>query len=99
MQKGRYTILIGQVGWQSDVWSRIEGEITQDPPANQVDTYQVNFNDQSPSNPIITPQTLVDELIIYLADKNKTLKRTEITKSLTNLTIAKQYFNSQNRGS
>ncbi|MEK7079410.1 MAG: alpha/beta fold hydrolase [Patescibacteria group bacterium] len=98
LAKGRYTILIGQVGWQSDVWSRIEGEITQDPPANQVDTYQVNFNDQSPSNPIITPQTLVDELIIYLADKNKTLKRTEITKSLTNLTIAKQYFNSQNRG-
>lgn len=98
LAKGRYTILIGQIGQYSDMWSRIEGEIRQDPPTNQIDTYQVHFNDQSPTNPIVTPQTLIDELTLYLADQNKTLKKTEITKSLTNLTISKQYFNTKNMG-
>lgn len=98
LEKGRYTILIGQMGQQSDVWSRVEGEITQNPPTNQIDTYQVRFDDQSPGNPITTPQTLIDELLIYLADQNKTLKKIEITKSLSNLTIAKQYLSNQNMG-
>lgn len=98
LAKGRYTILIGQMGQYSDVWSRIEGEITQDPPANQIDTFQVNFNGQSPNNPITSPQALIDELLIYLSDQNKTLKKVEITKSIANLTIAKQYLSSQNNG-
>lgn len=96
--KGRYTILIGQMSQQGDAWNRIEGEITQDPPTNQIETYQIYFNDQFPDNPIVTAQTLIDELLIHLSNQNKTLKNVEITKSMANLTIAKQYLNSQNIG-
>ncbi|MBI4974181.1 hypothetical protein HZC27_06250 [Candidatus Roizmanbacteria bacterium] len=98
LAKGRYTILIGEMGQQSDVWSRIEGEITQNPPSNQTDIYQVLFNDQSPGYPMPSPQALLDELIIYLTDQNKILKKIEITKSLINLGVTKQYLSSQNLG-
>lgn len=98
LAKGRYTILIGQIGQQNDAWNRIEGEIKQDPPSNQTDTYQVLYNGQSPSNPMSSPQALLDELIVYLTDQNKVLKKIEITKSLINLGVTKQYLNSQNLG-
>ena len=96
--KGRYTILIGQIGQQDSVWDKIEGEITQEPPTSQIDTYQILFNNQLPSNPVISPQAIIDELNIYLFEQNKTMNRIEITNSLANLAMAKQYLDNQNLG-
>lgn len=98
---GRYTVIIGQIGDQKDNWTKIEGEITQMPPNSpnpQTDTYIINFNPQSPQFPLNFPITLFDELILYLTDLNKTLKKTDITKAVTNLTKGKQYFQENNKG-
>lgn len=97
-EKGRYTILIGQVGLNTDIWNRIEGEITQDPPTNQVDEYQITFNSQTPSFPLSSSSNLFDELVLYLTDINKTLNKTDITKSISNITSAKQFYSQHNRG-
>ncbi|PIY69198.1 hypothetical protein COY90_01900 [Candidatus Roizmanbacteria bacterium CG_4_10_14_0_8_um_filter_39_9] len=97
-EKGRYTIFIGQLGSNKDMWNRIEGEITQDPPTNQIDTYQIESNSQMPSFPLSATPALFDELALYLTDINKTLKKTDIAKSISNIKFAKQFYSVQNKG-
>lgn len=40
----------------------------------------------------------MDELIAYLKDANKTLKKADITKALSNLASAKNYYTKGNKG-
>ncbi|MDO8610676.1 MAG: fibronectin type III domain-containing protein [bacterium] len=47
-EKGDYTILIGQIGTQSDEWSEIHGTITKNPPSSQIDSYVIKFDDKNP---------------------------------------------------
>ncbi|MDO8497730.1 MAG: alpha/beta fold hydrolase [bacterium] len=53
--KGTYTIYVGQVSEQNDIWDEYHGEITQDPPTSQTDTYTINFNRQFAISTIPTP--------------------------------------------
>ena len=58
---GKYTVFIGQITQNNDIWEKIEGEINQDPPTSQIDSYLVNFNTQN-ANPIFptpTPTTIL----------------------------------------
>lgn len=97
-EKGRYTVIIGQIGENNDNWQQIEGEITQSPPSSQTDTYQIKFNSQSPQFPISNTITLFDEIILYLTDLNKTLKKNEVNRAINNLYQAKQYHQQNNKG-
>ncbi len=97
-EKGRYTVIIGQIGENNDRWQQIEGEITQSPPSSQTDSYQINFNPQSSQSPVSNPMTLFDEIILYLTDLNKTLKKTEVNRAISNLHQAKQYHQQNNKG-
>lgn len=97
-EKGKYSLLIGQITENNDMWTRIEGEITKDPPESQTDTYEIRFNAADPGFPVGSATTLLDELIAYLKDTNKTLKKADITKALTNLNNAKNYYTKNNRG-
>lgn len=61
IEKGKYTLITGQITDQNDIWETKEGEITQDPPSSQTDSYSFYFNNNqalpifpSPS-PSITP--------------------------------------------
>lgn len=96
---GRYTIVAGQLTQSKDIWSKIEGEITTNPPSSQTDSYTLNFNsnviDQTSISSI---SQLFDELIIYLTDQNKTLKNSDTTKAINNLQIGKNYYLQNNSG-
>ena len=96
LSKGRYTIIVGQIGQQSDLWNKIEGEITQDIPENQIDTYQITFNSQSLQFPLTVSTDIFYEFILYLNDLNKTLNKSDITKAINNVTLGKQFV--QNKG-
>lgn len=95
-EKGRYTILIGQMGANKDQWNKIEGEITQDPPSSQTDTYSIAFNDQTPQFPLALSSNLFDELILYLTDLNKIAPKNDLIKAISNVSQGKQY--SSNKG-
>lgn len=90
-EKGRYTILIGQLTPNNDIWNKIEGEITQDPPSSQTDTYQITFHNQFLESPLTFSTDIFNELILYLTDLNKTLAKNEITKTISNISSGKQY--------
>ncbi len=89
---GRYTILTGQLINNTDQWTRIEGEIKTLP---QTDTYHIEFNGNNQMS-FISTENLFDELILYLTDLNKTLKKNDITKSILYLNQAKKYYRQKN---
>lgn len=97
-QLGRYTLVIGQITPQKDLWSQIEGEISQTPPTVQTDTYQIQFNPLSPLSPLSSPINLFDELILYLTNLNKTLNQTSLTRAIANLNQAKNFNLQNNKG-
>lgn len=97
-EKGRYTVIIAQLTANDDLWSTIEGEITKEPPTSQIDTYSFNFNPQSPQFILSDLSALFDELLLYLIDLNKTIKKTEINRAITNLHQGRQFYQQNNKG-
>lgn len=56
IEKGKYTIITGKIFENSDEWSEIKGEITNDNPAAQIDTYNIPFTYVTPTQtPTSTP--------------------------------------------
>lgn len=47
---GKYTVVIGQIGENNDLWEKIEGEIKKTPPSAQIDTYIINFDSKNPQS-------------------------------------------------
>lgn len=97
-EKGRYTVVIGQITDENDSWSTIEGEIGKTPPTSQTDVYNFNFNPNSGQFVPLDQSLLFDELILYLTDLNRRLKETEITRAITNLNKGKQFYQQNNKG-
>jgi len=58
---GKYSIIIGKLGTKNDSWTRIDGEITQDPPSSQSDIYEIDFDQENveptPSSILINTPT------------------------------------------
>lgn len=50
LDKGKYTVIIGQITDENDIWDTINGEIVKEPPDSQIDSYLVNFNSQKASS-------------------------------------------------
>jgi predicted GH43/DUF377 family glycosyl hydrolase len=94
---GRYTILIGQIGFQNDIWDKIEGEVVEDPPTLQTDTYTLHFNPNSPKETAMSFGTtsLINELTIYLTSINKDIKNHFISKAINYLNRTKNYYQKQ----
>ena len=46
---GQYKLSLGQIGLQGQMWERIEGDITENPPSSQTDIYIINVNDSKPT--------------------------------------------------
>lgn len=55
LDKGKYTIYVGRISEQNDIWDEYHGEITQDLPTSQTDTYTINFNRQFATSTFPTP--------------------------------------------
>lgn len=96
-EKGRYTVIIGQLTTNNDLWTTIEGEISQTPPTSQIDIYRFNFNPQNSQFVLSDLSLLFKELILYLNDLNKALKINEITKAITNLNQGNQLYQQNNK--
>jgi len=52
---GKYTVIVGQISQNNDLWEKIEGEITKTPPESQIDIYLINFNPQTANSIFPTP--------------------------------------------
>jgi len=52
---GKYTVIVGQISQNNDLWEKIEGEIVKTPPESQIDSYLINFNPQTASSIFPTP--------------------------------------------
>lgn len=65
-ENGQYTVIVGQIGSEKDLWSEIKGEIIMNPPIAQTDNYTIKFDNNFPK-PINSPSLLVDEIISDLA--------------------------------
>lgn len=44
---GQYQVIIGQISDNNDIWETINGEITNNPPDQQIDTYFINYNNEN----------------------------------------------------
>ncbi len=98
LENGPYTILIGELKNGRAHWSRIEGVISSEDPTAQTDTYTVTF---TPQNNITIQQpadSMFGQLIKYLTESNKKLKKSDITKAIGNLNKAKTYHMQNNKG-
>ncbi|MFN4212530.1 MAG: lipase family alpha/beta hydrolase [Microgenomates group bacterium] len=62
IEKGKYTLIIGQITNQNDIWEIKEGEISQTPPSSQTDRYNFYFNNNL-ANPIFPTPTPTATLI------------------------------------
>lgn len=89
---GRYTIIIGQLDQEKDVWNTIEGKISQQPPYQQIDRYKINLDPQNPSPIILDPEINFDQLIFYLSEINTNLKLKEIDQGLNTLIQGKKFY-------
>ena len=52
---GNYTVTIGQISQNTDVWEKIQGQIIKTPPNSQVDTYNINFDNINAKPSFPTP--------------------------------------------
>lgn len=95
-ENGKYSLLVGQVGSQNDLWSTINGEITQTPPTSQTDSYAINFNSPAPQSPL-SPQSSFDENIFSLSELNKAIIIPEITYAINSLKQAKKLFQTNDK--
>ncbi len=68
-ENGQYTVVVGQISKEKDLWSEIKGEIINDPPSSQVDSYTIKFENTFPK-PINNPLLLIDEIISDLNSFN-----------------------------
>ena len=89
--QGQYSIVIAQIGNENDVWSRIDGVISQ----SQIDNYTITFRPQNlldfPVNQNNIP-SLFDLLTIKLTLINDNLINQHLNKALEYLKKAKQNF-------
>ena len=95
LEKGKYSVLIGQIGEQNDFWQKIDGEINLENPSSQVDQYLINFNNQNPIISSILPVNLwqsFDYLINYLNQLNQRLNNKKIEKAINDIKEAKKNY-------
>ncbi|MEK9179191.1 MAG: alpha/beta fold hydrolase, partial [Patescibacteria group bacterium] len=99
--QGRYTILVGSLGTQVDTWKKIEGEITNSNPSQEVDEYTVSFSNSSPDKHPIDNQnlpSLIMNVITVINDINVILNNSSLSKAKTNLELASTYLQQGKKG-
>ncbi|MBI5122897.1 alpha/beta fold hydrolase [Candidatus Roizmanbacteria bacterium] len=69
LENGAYTVIVGQIGKEKDLWNEIKGEITGNPPASQTDNYNIKFDSNFPK-PINNSLSLLNEIIFDLNNFN-----------------------------
>jgi len=94
-EKGQYTVFIGQIGINTDQWTKIEGEIIQAPPTSQIDSYIISFDSQNPSEFPVNQNdvlSLFDLLIRRLSLIRKDYNRPDFGEAIEEAQDAKANF-------
>ncbi len=95
---GSYQVLVGQIGNESDIWTTIDGQINQNPPSAQQDTYSVSFDPDNLSDFPINQNnilSLFDLLILKIQNINNIVETRPLEQAMRSLVEAKQnYINS-----
>jgi len=87
-EKGNYRVLIGQIGENSDKWSQIDGQITNDDPTTQIQTYEINFDQKNPTPLDINFTTTINQLIVL----NTEINSKNIQNAVKYLKDAEKYY-------
>ncbi len=93
IDNGTYSILVGQIGNNTDVWSKIDGQIANNNPQQQIDQYKIIFDKNSPKEIFYSQDgstNYFDELITYLKIINKSLKSKNLEKVQKQILNAKE---------
>jgi len=91
--KGQYSILLGQIGSNNDVWTKIDGQITNNNPQQQVDQYKIIFDNNSPKEIFYSQDSSANyfnELITYLKMISGSLKSKNLDKAQKQISNAKE---------
>ncbi|MBI2052042.1 hypothetical protein HYT33_04785, partial [Candidatus Roizmanbacteria bacterium] len=95
IDEGKYTVIIGQFSEKEDLWTNIEGKITQTPAATQTDTYTVQFNSQDPAEFPIRKPNIFESFNASISEftlLNENLKNQKISTVILYLKYAKAYY-------
>lgn len=95
LEKGHYTIHIGQIGQNQDKWDTIEGDITSDPPTSQTDSYQLYINPDDPNETVVNTDQLFDDLVSTLKNINNNYENTHLSHAIISAQKAKASYFSQ----
>lgn len=93
-ERGKYEVIVGEIGTNGNSWNSISGEITSLIPQFETDIYNIQFRQDNPDKNFIDqkdPIKLIDELILLLMQKEKINK--EIIKDFIKV---KSYFVKKN---
>lgn len=94
-ENGVYKVIIGQIGDNTDVWTSINGEISQIPPTSQIDNYIINFDPQNPFDFPVNQNdvySLFDLLVTKLDFINVNFQNQNLSRSIDSAEKAKQNF-------
>lgn len=104
LERGKYTIYVGQIAEKNDIWEKIDGEIIKTPPESQIDQYIINFNNKNAQLTFVTPspsQNLSNNSSVNSNNQNIKQDNTsyESKKTLKNDTYKKNLASSLNKES
>jgi len=95
IDKGQYSILIGQIGSKNDVWTKIDGKINNNIPDQQIDQYIIEFDQDNPKEIFYSQNHsnyYFEELITYLKTISDQIKSKSLDKAIKFLEKAKQNY-------
>jgi len=92
-EKGKYEVIIGEIGKSTDSWNSINGEISSLIPESETDSYSISFDEENPAEFFIEqddPTKLLDELISYLK-KNKNKIEVKLLENVKKIYLSKTH--------
>lgn len=95
IDQGPYQILIGQVSENKDQWFSLYGSITSEVPHEEIDHYQINFNNINPrSFPVfyLNLGEYFDSLMNQVVEINANIDNVHLNNSLRHLNEAKENY-------
>lgn len=100
IEKGSYELIIGQISENNDLWEKIEGKITKDPPQSQIDIYRINYDNQNAVSIYPTPTLILTSTPTLILTLTPTPTLTSTTTSiLTSSSIENQTVKSSSNQS
>lgn len=60
VDQGEYEVIVGQISENNDLWEKINDEITKSPASSQIDSYSINYDNQTAYSIFPTPTSAAE---------------------------------------